>query len=43
MEIRKFKPGEEQEIWELFYNTIHKVNIKDYSREQINAWVLICT
>ena len=38
MKIRKYQPGEEQEIWTLFYNTIHKINIRDYTRDQINAW-----
>lgn len=38
MVIRKFRPGEEKELYALFYNTIHNVNIKDYGRGQINAW-----
>ena len=38
MEIRKYQQGEENEIWNLFYNTVHQVNIKDYSVEQVNAW-----
>jgi len=38
MEIRKFKKGDENELWKLFYNTIHKVNIRDYNNDQINAW-----
>jgi putative acetyltransferase len=38
MEIRRFKDGEEEEIWKLFYNTIHNVNIYDYNKNQIDAW-----
>ena len=38
MEVRKFRNGEEVELWELFYNTIHNVNIKDYDENQIEAW-----
>lgn len=38
MEIRRFKVGEESEIWTLFYETVHKVNAKDYTRQQIEAW-----
>jgi putative acetyltransferase len=38
MEIRRFKDGEEKEIWRLFYNTIHNVNIYDYNKNQIDAW-----
>ena len=36
--IRRFQPGEEPVLHELFFNTIHNVNIKDYSKEQVNAW-----
>jgi len=38
MEIRKFQKGDEKELWKLFYNTIHNVNIRDYNNDQINAW-----
>ena len=38
MEIRRFKEGEEVEILKLFYNTIHNVNIRDYDKNQIEAW-----
>ena len=38
MEVRKFRRGEEKEIWKLFYNTIHNVNIRDYNKNQIAAW-----
>lgn len=36
--VRKFNKGEEQKLWLLKVNTIKSVNIKDYSKEQINAW-----
>ena len=38
MEIRKLRKGEEKEIWKLFYNTIRKINIKDYNENEIAAW-----
>lgn len=38
MEVRKFREGEEQELWKLFYNTVHNVNIRDYDENQIAAW-----
>jgi len=38
MIVRKFRKGDEQEIWKLFYNTIHIVNIQDYTKEQVAAW-----
>ncbi len=27
-----------REMVDIYYNTIHKVNIKDYSQEQVEAW-----
>jgi len=38
MKVRKYKEGEEEALWGIFYNTIHKVNINDYSEEQVAAW-----
>lgn len=36
--IRKFRQGDEKALWELFYNTIHNVNIHDYNQAQVAAW-----
>lgn len=38
MKIRKFREGDERELWNLFYNTIHNVNNQDYDANQIAAW-----
>jgi len=38
MEVRKFRKGEEKELWKLFYNTVHNINIQDYDKTQITAW-----
>ena len=38
MKIRRYKPGEEKEIWKLFYNTVHCINSRDYTPKQISAW-----
>lgn len=38
MEIRKYRPSDCKELSELFHDTVHSVNIKDYSKEQVNAW-----
>ena len=38
MEVRRYRIGEEIELWELFYNTVHNVNIQDYDENQIAAW-----
>ncbi len=36
--IRSFKDNDLDEILELFYETVHTINSKDYSLEQVNAW-----
>ena len=38
MFIRRYKRGEEKRLWEIFFNTIHKINIRDYNQAQIFAW-----
>lgn len=36
--IREFIIGDEKEIYQLFYETVHHINSKDYTEEQINIW-----
>jgi putative acetyltransferase len=36
--IRLYQNGDEKFTSQIFYNTIHKVNCKDYTKEQLNAW-----
>lgn len=38
MFIRAYKSSDCQELAELFYNTVHTVNLKDYTKEQLDAW-----
>lgn len=38
MKIRKYKQSDCKELVELFYNTVHIVNAKDYTEEQLNVW-----
>lgn len=38
MELRKYKFTDVNEIAQLFYETIHSVNAKDYTKEQLNVW-----
>lgn len=38
MLIREYRSSDCKETAELFYNTVHTINAKDYSREQINVW-----
>ena len=38
MQVRKIIKGEEQELWDLFYNTVNHINSQDYSQSQIASW-----
>lgn len=38
MIIRKYRSSDCSQIAELFYNTVHKINAKDYSKEQLDMW-----
>lgn len=38
MNIRMYRSEDCREIIELFYNTVHLVNAKDYNEAQIDAW-----
>ena len=38
MQIRRYKEKDLEQIIDLFYATVHLVNCKDYSGEQVNAW-----
>ncbi|MCB2291377.1 GNAT family N-acetyltransferase [Clostridium sp. CS001] len=38
MEIRKYQNTDFDEIAELFYNTVHSINLKDYSQVQVDVW-----
>lgn len=38
MIIREYQTTDCKELTELFYNTVHTVNAKDYTKEQLDAW-----
>lgn len=38
MEIRKYRETDLEAIVRLFYDTVHNVNIRDYSSAQVEAW-----
>ena len=38
MIIRDYQPSDCKEITELVYNTVHTVNAKDYTKEQLDVW-----
>ncbi|MEH2084660.1 MAG: GNAT family N-acetyltransferase [Nostoc sp.] len=38
MKLRIYEIADTEEIMKLFYDTIHEVNIHDYTQEQVAAW-----
>lgn len=38
MFIRKYRSSDCEKIAKLFYDTVHNVNIRDYSAAQVSAW-----
>lgn len=38
MTIRRYQPGEEEEIWKLYFDTTRRVNSRDYTPAQIARW-----
>lgn len=38
MVIRKYVPSDCEYLVELFYQTVHTVNAKDYTKEQLDVW-----
>ena len=41
MKVRRYEIGDTEQIIQLFYNTIHAVNIRDYTKAQVNAWTSV--
>lgn len=37
-EVRRYAPGEEKELWQLYYDTTHLINGKFYTKEQVERW-----
>lgn len=38
MQLREYKTADCEQIAELFYQTVHTINAKDYTEEQLDAW-----
>ncbi|MBU1110708.1 GNAT family N-acetyltransferase [Patescibacteria group bacterium] len=38
MQVRRYKPGEEEELWQLYHDTTHIINGEVYSKEQVERW-----
>ena len=42
MIIRPYQPEDCEALARLFYETVHTVNAKDYTEQQLNAWATGC-
>ncbi|MFM7408619.1 MAG: GNAT family N-acetyltransferase [Cuspidothrix sp.] len=38
--IREYQPSDSRMIMTLFYDTVHEINIRDYTQEQVSAWTM---
>ncbi|MTJ47666.1 GNAT family N-acetyltransferase [Dolichospermum sp. UHCC 0259] len=38
MIVREYQISDTEAIMKLFYDTVHHINIHDYTQEQVNAW-----
>lgn len=38
MKIRKYQSSDCKALADLFYHTVHTVNVKDYTKEQLQVW-----
>ena len=38
MQLREYMTSDCEQLAELFYQTVHSVNAKDYTEEQLNVW-----
>ncbi|NLY62917.1 MAG: GNAT family N-acetyltransferase [Erysipelothrix sp.] len=38
MKIRKYQATDIDQVFKLFFNTVHNINSKDYDSDQINVW-----
>ena len=36
--VREYKPEDAQALANIYYNTIHQINIQHYTEEQVEAW-----
>lgn len=38
MELRPYQPADCKELAKLFYDTVHSINAKDYTKAQLDVW-----
>lgn len=43
MGIKTYEPSYCQQVYQLFYETVHKINQKDYNKNQLDSWAPLTT
>ena len=38
IQVRRYQDGDAKFLSQIYYNTIHTVNAKDYTKNQLDAW-----
>lgn len=38
IKIRSYTQNDAKELWKIHFNTIRNINVRDYSKEQVEAW-----
>jgi putative acetyltransferase len=38
IKIRNYRSSDARFLADIYYHTIHNINIRDYSEKQVNAW-----
>ena len=38
MEVRRYNPGEERAIWDVYFGSTHNIVAREYTFEQVNRW-----
>ncbi|MBD2361118.1 GNAT family N-acetyltransferase [Anabaena minutissima FACHB-250] len=41
MKLRRYEIADTEAIMQLFYDTVHEVNIRDYTKAQVDAWASV--
>ncbi|MFQ3185655.1 MAG: putative acetyltransferase [Marinomonas primoryensis] len=36
--IRRYKEDDTEALWNIYFHTVRNINIRDYSKEQVEAW-----
>ncbi|MEZ8064398.1 MULTISPECIES: GNAT family N-acetyltransferase [Vibrio] len=38
VKIRNYQASDAKALWDIYFNTVRNINVRDYSQEQVEAW-----